>query len=115
MARQKFIRLADSDPLAMKLKKGAVIRMSDGWLGKVNHDDGETVTLIRDGAVPLDKQFVGYRGFKRYRTTIGGSTAMCRGPVVDLARKCIVRRCSVTVVDRARLEHEWSSAPGYGR
>jgi hypothetical protein len=113
MAKKKLFRLADSDPLALKLKKGAVIRMSDGWLGKVNYDDGETVTLIRDGAVPLDKQFVGYRGFKRYRTTIGGSKAMCRGTVVDLGRKCVVRRCGVVVVDRARLESEWQSAPGY--
>jgi hypothetical protein len=110
MRKKKLFRLADSDPLAMKLKKGAIIQMSDGWRGKVSHDDGATVTLIRDGAEPLNDQFIGYRGFIRYRTTINGSKAMCRGTVVDLERKCIVR-CSVTVVDRARLESEWASAP----
>jgi hypothetical protein len=108
----KLFRLKDSDPLAMKLKTGTIIQMTDGWRGKVQHDDGETVCLIRDGAVPLDPQFVGQRGFVRYRTTIGGSKAMCRGPVVDLARKCVMNRCGVVVVDRARLEFEWESAPG---
>jgi hypothetical protein len=70
--KPKLVRLKDSDPLAMKLKKGAVIKMSDGWRGKVDQDDGATVTLIRDGAEPLNDQFIGYRGFTRYRTTIGG-------------------------------------------
>jgi hypothetical protein len=111
MMKRKLVRLKDSDPLAMKLKKGAVIKMSDGWCGKVDQDDGATVTLIRDGAEPLNDQFIGYRGFTRYRTTIGGSKAMCRSVIVDLARKSMVK-CGVVVVDRARLESEWESAPG---
>jgi hypothetical protein len=110
MAKAKLFRLKDSDPLAMKLKKGTVIQMSDGWRGKVDHDDGETVTLIRDGAIPLDPRFVGYRGFIRYRTTINGAKAMCRGAVVDCSRKRVVR-CGVVIVDRARLESEWEYAP----
>ena len=110
--RPELIRLADSDPLAIKMKPGAKIRMSDGWCGAVSWDDGEFVTLIQDGAELHNEKFVGYRGFQRYRTTFGGTKAMCRSPIVDLEKRNIVRS-GINVVDRARLESEWDAAPEY--
>lgn len=112
---KKLVRLADSDPLALKLKKGAVVQMGDGWRGKVESDDGDSVVLVRDGAEPMNEGFVGYRGFRRHRATTHAGTVMCRSAVVDLASKRVVRCRTVVVVDRARLESEWASAPGYDR
>jgi hypothetical protein len=56
--------------------------------------------------------FCGYRGFRRRSIKVGSSKMMSRSVVVDLAARKVLNR-SVTVVDRARLESEWNSAPGY--
>ncbi len=81
--------------------------MSDGWQGRVHHDDEETVTLIRDGE-EMNASFKGYRGFSRRSIKMGGVPMISRSQVVDLhARK--VMGCTVTVIDRARLEAEWTT------
>jgi hypothetical protein len=111
MARHKLIPLKSSDPLATRLKRGTVVRMSDGWRGRVHYDDGEVVSLIRDGE-EMNASFRGHRGLLRRSIKMGGSPMISRSQVVDLrARK--VMGCTVTVIDRARLESEWNSAPGY--
>ncbi|QDW38751.1 hypothetical protein FFI89_017335 [Bradyrhizobium sp. KBS0727] len=111
MARHKLIPLKSSDPLATRLKPGAVVQMSDGWRGRVHHDDGEVVSLIRDGE-KMNASFKGHRGLLRRSIKMGGIPMVSRSQVVDLrARK--VMGCTVTVIDRARLESEWNSAPGY--
>lgn len=111
MARHKLIPLKSSDPLAKRLKRGTVVHMSDGWRGRVHHDDGEVVSLIRDGE-EMNASFKGHRGLLRRSIRMGGIPMVSRSQVVDLrARK--VMGCTVTVIDRARLESEWNSAPGY--
>jgi hypothetical protein len=108
MAKHKLIPLKSSEPLAMRLKSGTVIRMSDGWRGRVHHDDGESVSLIRDGE-QMNGSFKGHRGFLRRSLKIGGIPMVSRSQVVDLhARKLM--GCTVTVIDRARLETEWDAS-----
>jgi hypothetical protein len=108
MARHKLIPLKSSNPLAIRLKSGTVVRMSDGWRGRVHHDDGETVSLIRDGE-QMNASFKGHRGFLRRSIKMGGVPMISRSQVVDLcARK--VMGCTVTVIDRARLETEWDAS-----
>jgi hypothetical protein len=85
--------------------------MSDGWRGRVENDDGEFVVMIRNGE-RLNDLFRGYRGLRRRSIKVGSNKVMSRSVVVDLAARKVLNR-SVTVVDRARLESEWSSAPGY--
>jgi len=110
MARHELIPLKSSDPLATRLKRGTVVRMSDGWRGRVHHDDGEVVSLIRDGE-EMNASFRGHRGLLRRSIKMGGIRMISRSQVVDLrARK--VMGCTVTVIDRASLESEWNSAPG---
>ena|SRR5438552_3877741 len=111
MARHKLIPLKSSDPLATRLKRGTVVRMSDGWRGRVHHDDGEVVSLIRDGE-EMNPSFKGHRGLLRRSIKMGGIPMISRSQVVDL-RAQKVMGCTVTVIDRARLESEWNSAPGY--
>jgi hypothetical protein len=107
----KFVRLKDSDPLGMRMAAGAVVLMGDGWRGRVESDDGEYIVFIRDGEKCNDV-FRGYRGITRRQMALDGAKAMYRSLVVDCeARK--LKRCSLIIVDRARLESEWSSAPGY--
>jgi hypothetical protein len=111
MATRKMVPLKGSSPLAMRLKSGKPVRMSDGWRGRVFHDDGEYVTLIRDGE-EMNASFKGHRGFVRRTIKMGGVPMVSRSQVVDLyARK--IMGVSVTVLDRAQLEAEWQSAPGY--
>ena len=108
MARHKLIPLKGSDPLATRLKSGTVVRMSDGWRGRVHHDDGESVSLIRDGE-KMNKSFKGHRGLLRRSIKMGGLPMVSRSQVVDLhARKMM--SCTVTVIDRARLETEWDAS-----
>ena len=108
MARHRLIPLKSSDPLATRLKRGAVVRMSDGWRGRVHHDDGEAVSLIRDGE-KMNASFKGHRGLLRRSIKMGGIPMVSRSQVVDLrARK--VMGCTVTVIDRARLETEWNAS-----
>jgi hypothetical protein len=111
MARYKLIPLKSSDPLATRLKRGAVVRMSDGWQGRVHHDDGEVVSLIRDGE-EMNASFRGHRGLLRRSIKMGGIPMVSRSQVVDLRARRVMG-CTVTVIDRARLESEWNSAPGY--
>src|SRR5436190_4543694 len=111
MATHKFIPPKSTDRLATRLTRGTVVRMSDGWRGRVHHDDGEVVSLIRDGE-EMNASFRGHRGLLRRSIKMGGIPMISRSQVVDLhARK--VMGCTVTVIDRARLESEWDSAPGY--
>jgi hypothetical protein len=113
MARHKLIPLKRSNPLSMPLPSGTMVRMSDGWRGRVHHDDGKTVSLIQDGE-RMNPSFKGHRGFVRRSIKMGGVPMISRSQVVDLrARK--VMGCTVTVIDRARLEAEWdaSSARDY--
>jgi hypothetical protein len=88
-----------------------LVTMSDGWRGRVHHDDGEVVTVIRDGE-RMYAAFRGHRGFLRQSVKVGGFRMVGRSQVVDLAARKILT-CGVVVVDRARLESEWQSAPGY--
>jgi hypothetical protein len=111
MARHKLIPVKGTDPLASRLKPGTVVLMSDGWRGRVHHDDGEVVTLIKDGE-KMNRSFKGHRGLLRRSIKMGGLPMVSRSQVVDLhARKMM--GVTVTVIDRARLETEWQSAPGY--
>jgi hypothetical protein len=108
MAMRKMIPIKGSNPLAMRLKSGTVIIMSDGWRGRVHHDDGEAVTMIRDGE-EMKASFKGHRGFLRRSIKMGGVPMISRSQVVDLhARKLM--GCTVTVIDRARLETEWDAS-----
>jgi hypothetical protein len=108
MARHKLIPLKSINPLAKRLKTGTIIRMSDGWRGRVHLDDGETVSLIRDGE-KMNGSFKGHRGFLRRSIKMGGIPMISRSQVVDLrARK--VMGVTVTVIDRARLEAEWDAS-----
>ena len=108
MARHKLIPLKSSDPLASRLKSGTIVRMSDGWRGRVHHDDGEAVTLIRDGE-QMNKSFAGHRGFLRRSIKMGGLPMISRSQVVDLhARK--VMSVNVLIIDCARLETEWDAS-----
>jgi hypothetical protein len=82
--------------------------MSDGWRGRVFHDDGEAVSFIRDGE-EMNASFKGHRGLLRRSIKMGGVPMVSRSQVVDLrARK--VMGCTVTVIDRARLETEWDAS-----
>ena len=106
MARHKLSPIKSSNPLAARLKSGTLVRMSDGWQGRVHHDDGQVVSLIRDGE-EMNASFKGHRGFLRRSIKMGGVPMVSRRQVVDLhARR--VKGCAVTVVDRARLEAEWT-------
>jgi hypothetical protein len=108
MAARKMIPIKSATPLAMRLKAGTVIRMSDGWRGRVHHDDGETVTMIRDGE-EMNASFKGHRGFSRRSIRMGGVPMISRSQVVDLhARKLM--GCTVSVLDRDRLEAEWDAS-----
>jgi hypothetical protein len=108
MARHKLIPLKSSSPLAVRLKTGTVICMGDGWRGRVFHDDGEAVSIIRDGE-KMNASFKGCRGLLRRSIKMGGVPMVSRSQVVDLhARR--VMGCTVTVIDRARLESEWDAS-----
>jgi hypothetical protein len=111
MANRKVVSIKSTDPLAKRLKSGTVIAMGDGWKGRVHHDDGKAVSLIRDGE-RVNDAFKGHRGFLRRSVKIGGFQMVGRSQVVDLAARKMLP-CSVTVIDRDRLETEWQSAPGY--
>jgi hypothetical protein len=108
MAKHKLIPLKSSDPLATRLKSGTVVRMSDGWRGRVHYDDGEGVTLIRDGE-EMNASFKGHRGFFRRSIKMGGVPMVSRSQVVDLGRRKMLG-CTVTVLDRAGLEAEWEAS-----
>jgi hypothetical protein len=112
--KMKVVRLKVNDPLSRRLSKGAVITMSDGWTGHVFHDDGETVSQIRDGEKP-NKLFIGHRGFQRHSMMINGVKVMCRSVIVDLAARMKIGASVVTAVDRARLECDWRSAAASAR
>jgi hypothetical protein len=108
MARHELIPIKSSNPLATRLKRGTVGYMGDGWRGRVHHDDGEAVSLIRDGE-EMNGSFKGCRGLLRRSIKMGGVPMISRSQVVDLhARK--VMGCTVTVIDRARLEAEWDAS-----
>ena len=108
MATRKMIPIKGNSLLAKRLQAGTVVRMSDGWRGRVFHDDGEYVSMIRDGD-QMNPSFKGYRGFLRRSIKMGGLPMISRSQVVDLhARK--FSGVSVTVLDRARLEAEWSAS-----
>jgi hypothetical protein len=108
MATRKMIPIKGSSPLAARLKSGTVVRMSDGWRGRVHHDDGQYVSMIRDGD-RMNPSFKGHRGFLRRSIKMGGVPMISRSQVVDLhARKFM--GVSVTVLDRARLEAEWDAS-----
>src|ERR1700712_1887598 len=98
MARNKIISLKEGDPLSKRLKgafqmdsgspaldlqSGAVVRMGDGWQGRVFHDDGKTVTIIQDGET-INPAFKGYRGFVRSSAKIGSFRIVGRSKVIDL-------------------------------
>jgi hypothetical protein len=100
--------LKDGDPLGAPLQKGAVVRMSDGWRGKVETDDGVHVVMIRDGE-RVNELFRGYRGIRRCSAVVGGKIVKTRSVVVDLAARKQLRR-GVVIIDRARLESEWEAA-----
>jgi len=105
----KLIPIKSSNPLAMRLKTGTVVRMSDGWRGRVHRDDGEAVSLIRDGE-QMNASFRGHRGFLRRSIRMGGIPMISRSQVVDLhSRK--VMGCTMTVIDREQLKRSWESAP----
>jgi hypothetical protein len=108
MARHKLIPLKRSDPLAIRLKSGTVVRMSDGWRGRVQHDDGEVVSFIRDGE-EMNASFKGHRGLLRRSIKMGGVPMVSRSQVVDLRARQVMG-CTVTVLDRARLEAEWDAS-----
>src|SRR5437660_11333137 len=82
MARHKLIPLKSSDPLTTRLKRGTVVRMSDGWRGRVHHDDGEVVSLIRDGE-EMNASLKGHRGLLRRSIQMGGIPINSRSQVVD--------------------------------
>jgi hypothetical protein len=50
-------------------RKGAPVRMSDGWLGRIEGESGQTVVCIRNGEVPND-DLRGYRVFDRKALTM---------------------------------------------
>jgi hypothetical protein len=108
MARQKWIPLKSSESLAKRLKTGTVVRMSDGWRGRVHHDDGEVVSLIREGE-QMNQAFKGHRGLLRRSIKMGGVPMISRSQVVDLYSRKLMG-CGVTVIDRARLETEWDAS-----
>jgi hypothetical protein len=98
------------------LSRGTAVVMNDGWRGKVEQDDGDTVVCIRDGERPND-WLRGYRAFGRRLMTINGSKAVVDWKSAATASRPIVDRerhhRGGVVVDLARLraEREWKSAP----
>jgi hypothetical protein len=108
MATRKMIPIKGNSLLAKRLKSGTVVRMSDGWRGRVFHDDGEYVSLVRDGD-QMNPSFKGHRGFLRRSIKMGGLPMISRSQVVDLHARTFMG-VSVTVLDRARLEAEWDSS-----
>ncbi|WP_342728876.1 hypothetical protein AAFG07_20870 [Bradyrhizobium sp. B097] len=106
----KNVRLKDSDPLALRMKPGAVVSMTDGWCGTVQSDDGEFVVMVRDGE-QMNSAFRGYRGLRRQAVRVGRDKVMTRSPVVDLAARKMLKP-SIAIVDRARIESSWSALDG---
>jgi hypothetical protein len=111
MARHKLIPLKSSDPLATRVKRGTVVHMSDGWRGRVHHDDGEALSLIRDGE-EMNASFKGHRGILRRSIRMGGRPMVSRSQVVDLCARKVIG-CTVTVIDRARLAAEWEASDAW--
>jgi hypothetical protein len=109
MAKHKVVPIKDGDPLSKRLKTGTIVACSDGWRGRVHYDDGKSVTMIRDGD-QMNSTFKGHRSFMRSSVKLGSFKIVGRGPVVDLAARKMLS-CTVSVIDRARLEAEWESAP----
>jgi hypothetical protein len=108
MANRKMFPIKSNSPLARRLKSGTLVKMSDGWRGRVHHDDGKSVSMIRDGE-EINASFKGHRGFFRRSIKMGGLPMISRSQVVDIhARKIL--GCTVTVIDRAQLESEWAAA-----
>lgn len=107
----KYQILQRDDAFCKTLKAGTVVTMSDGWRGRVLHDDGEVVSMIKDGE-SMNTAFKGCRGIVRKSLRFGGIPMIGRSQVVDLAARKILR-CDASVVDRKRLRAEWDSAPGY--
>jgi hypothetical protein len=111
---RKLNKLVRGEPPGPRLVKGARLQrgtpvvMTDGWRGRVETDNGDTIVAIREGEVPND-WLRGYRAFGRRELTVKGGTAlydwsaMERGAtVIDLQRE-----------RHARLEREreWNDAP----
>ena len=106
-------KLAHRAALGTRLQQGMPLVMTDGWRGRVESDNGDTIVCIREGEVPND-WLRGYRAFhRRELLTVKGGTAVYdwksaterAGTVVDLERARLERD------QRARLEREWHSAP----
>jgi hypothetical protein len=90
------------------LRKGMSVQMDDGWRGRVEGVDGDTIVCIRNGEQPND-YLLGYRAFSRKLLTVSDGKAF-----VDWSAAAIPSARNRTVVvdlDRVRIEREWQSAP----
>lgn len=95
-----------------RLSKGMPVAMDDGWRGKVESCDGETVVCIVNGERPND-YLRGYRSFSVRRVTISDSKAAVDWKSPATAFSVDQKPAPSPVVDlsRARREREWESAP----
>jgi len=93
-----------------RLQRGTPVVMSDGWKGRVESDNGDTIVCIRNGEVPND-WLRGYRAFSRRELlTVKGGTAQYDWKP-DRRAGAAELRPSAAELRRAKLEHEWNSAP----
>lgn len=114
MTKHKVIK---HSAVGMRFNKGSSVVMDDGWRGKVEHVDGDTVVCIKDGERPND-WLRGYRAFNRrsMTVTIDGSKATVNWMSASAATSATTgrrQRSAAVDLDRARRECEWESAPAY--
>ncbi|MGY4499167.1 hypothetical protein ACVWYH_003098 [Bradyrhizobium sp. GM24.11] len=100
-------------------RRGAPVRMSDGWLGKIEGESGHTVVCIKNGEVPND-DLRGYRVFNRQVVTmkvrgkslvrlVKNSTLDANG---DIFVHLVEDRSAVDAfLLRAKIRRSWNDAP----
>jgi hypothetical protein len=96
-----------------RLSRGMAIVMSDGFCGRVEGDDCDTIVVIQYGYEPND-HLMGYRAFGRRGLTIQGnkamydwkSTASVSRPTVSRERRDAI----LLSFEREKLARSWESA-----
>jgi hypothetical protein len=117
------IERKDGAAMGMRFKRGTAVVMDDGWHGKIESVDGDTVICIQDGERPND-WLRGYRAVKRWRMTINGSKATVNWKSSTVGRVQRSPGSSVVDFERSRsaredkkrqdfLLSEWDAAPAY--
>lgn len=112
MTRPKLVQRTNGP----RLSKGMPIQMSDGWSGRIESDDGDTIVAIQYGYEPND-HLMGYRAFGRRGLTIQGTKAMkdWRSTAAAASRPTANRERRDAILlsfAREKVERSWEALPG---